>query len=233
MKSLVKMAAFTLVLTLYCVISAAASLEANGKAVVLQRGNQVSAETLKSPMLLLISNVSSALAGFEVKYSFAFGGDSSIRTLPIGDPTPQLWPNNWNGAAITVTNLSISDEASLQLNFYGITTPPNLPLKDDFSPIPLAQYQTAGGNIAASSAYLQLNAPFEEAIFVVLIGNELITYTVNGEAEFDNNTNIKMTKNNSIDLSLNDKLGKSLLIVNASKTPTTQANVSYRQLVGN
>lgn len=210
---------------------AATELTANGDAFVLKKGEQAVATTpLKSPMLLLITNVSGELAGTEVSYSVVSATGQSIRTLPQGNPSPQIWINNWQGQAFTITNLSLPSNAKMQLNLYGIASMADDALKNDFSLQALAQYKSVGGEITANDAYLVVRAPFEESNFVIMIGTDLYKYTVNGAREFNNQSDIRETKNNTLAFSIRNQLGKRILIVNASRTATARASVSYRLL---
>ncbi|MEY8199876.1 MAG: hypothetical protein RPS47_11600 [Colwellia sp.] len=203
----------------------------NGDPVILLKGEQVGLDsTLSSTMLLLVSNASGPFSSVRVKYSLAVNNELSVRDLSVGEPAPQLWPNNWQGKSLTITNISRSDKAILRLNLYGINSTPALSLNNDFSAQPLAQYQSAGRTINGEQGYLLLQSPFEQAVFVIMIGQRLYTYTVNDTTDFDNGSNIKTTTNNSLSFPVNQYRGERILVVNASKTSTAAASVSYRLL---
>ncbi|MBD1580879.1 hypothetical protein [Pseudoalteromonas sp. S16_S37] len=207
------------------------TLLATGESVLLKKGDKAHLQaSLNTTMLLLVTNKSTEFAGADVKYSFVVDDQLSMRDLDAGDPSPQQWFNNWQGKPLTITNVSAPENAILQLNLYGASTTPTIPLKMDFSTTQIPRYQSAGVTVDGEHGYLLLHAPFEEAIFVMFIGKSYFVYTVNGPEEFDNNNNIKTTRNNTLSFSVDQQQGQPVLIVNASKTKTAAASVSYRQL---
>lgn len=203
----------------------------DGHDIVLNKGEKAYLkQSLNSTMLLLVSNISPIYAGARVDYSLSVSGKVSMRDLKAGEPSPQLWPNNWQGSSLSVTNVSANDNAMMQVNLYGVSTSADLSLSKDYSEQSLPHLKSVGTTIAGNSGHLLLRAPHEEARFVIFLGDKMYTYTVNTTTDSSNGDNIKTTKNNSLSLAVEQKSGQTLLIINASRTATAAASVSYRLL---
>lgn len=206
------------------------SLPGDGTSVLIGKGQQARLrESDKMDMVLLLANKSNGLSGEIVKYSLVSGSYSDINQLDAGDPRPQIIIENWNGNSLTITNLSTSGTALLDIRLYSGKADPDVALSNDFKRTDLKQYQTAGCQIASNSAYLQVGAPFENGIFVIFLGNVVNTFHVNAE-ENSSGSNESKTQSNFYNTPFNNQIGKRLFIINASKTPTVQGYVAYKDL---
>lgn len=206
------------------------SLPSNGVSVLIGQGKQAwLRESDKMDMVLLLANRSSGLSGEIVKYSLVSGSSSDINQLDVGDPRPRIIIKNWNGDNLVVTNLSTSGTALLDIRLYSGNAAPDVALSNDFKRTDLKQYQTAGGQIASNSAYLQVGAPFEKGIFIIFLGNVVNTIHVNAK-ENDSGSNEFKTQSNVYNIPFNNQIEKRLFIINASQTPTVQGYVAYKDL---
>lgn len=206
------------------------SLPSDGVSVLIGQGQQARLrESDKMDMVLLLANRSNGLSGEIVKYSLVSGSDSDINQLDVGDPRPRIIIKNWNGNSLVITNLSTSGTALLDICLYSGNAPPNVALSNDFKRTDVKQYQTAGGQIASNSAYLQVGAPFEKGIFIIFLGNLVNTFHVNAK-EDDSGPNEYKTQSNVYNIPFNNQIGKRLFIINASQTPTVQGYLAYKDL---
>jgi len=206
------------------------SLPSNGASVRIGQGQQAwLRESDKMDMVLLLANRSSGLSGEIVKYSLVSGSSSYIKQLDVGDPRPQIIIKNWNGDNLVITNLSTSGTALLDIRLYSGNAVPDVALSNDFKHTDLKQYQTAGGQIASNSAYLQVGAPFENGIFIIFLGDMVNSFQVNAKEDYRDSNEFK-TQSNFYNIPFNNQTGKRLFIINASKTPTVQGYVAYKDL---
>lgn len=207
------------------------SLSSDGASVLIGQGQQARLrESDKMDMVLLLTNRSGGLSGEIVKYSLISGNYSDINQLGVGDPIPRIIIKNWNGNSLVITNLSTSGTALLDIRLYSGNATPDVALSNDFKRTALKQYQTAGGQIASNSVYLQVGAPFENGIFIIFLKDVVNTFHVNAKEDYSGSDESK-TQSNFYNTPFNNQIGKRLFIINASKTPTVQGYVAYKDLM--
>lgn len=182
--------------------------------------------------ILLLSNSSPGLAGACVEYSVV----SSVNTAPplvsrldAGDPAPKVIIKQWGGDKMTVCNIAKSSSALLDVRLYAVYTNPAVPISVGPREYPLTRYGTAGTRLASDCQYLEIGAPFELSVFIVLIGSEVMTYWVNNPEDSSSEGIIK-TKQNLCSVLIVDKQGEQLLVINASPTHTGRSYVKLLNL---
>ena len=204
------------------------TLKPDGTPVILAKNRGAAADrTDDNYMALLITNQTKYTAN-KVNYAVVIGdSETEYFSILAGDARPRYKIFNCRKNALTVTNISTSDDAVIRAAIYSFSHNPGKPLPADGNRHSLIQYQSAATALEENYYSLEVGAPQETSIFLVYTSGHPITYWVNSPKNVEKKY-LKKTTNNSERISLGEK--KWLYILNASPTSTSKGYITLTGL---